>query len=109
MKNLKIKKSIKIIIASKRFLNISEQPNIEIEQGDAAVIACRRVLTGSDDDAVNKDRSRNVGDALSSALDGQIIDLIMLYRSIRRDDLAGNNLYVWIAITFLVRLNEVLR
>jgi len=87
----RIEKTFSTAHGDARFLNISEQPNIEIEQGDAAVIACRRVLTGSDDDAVNKDRSRNVGDALSSALDGQIIDLIMPRQGGLSRSYGGNN------------------
>jgi len=87
----RIEKKFSTAHGDARLLNISEQPNIEIEHGDAAVIACRRVLTGSDDDDVNRDRSRNVGDALSSALDGHIVDLIMARQGGLSRSYGGNN------------------
>ena len=43
--------------ATARLLNLND--GAELSQGDAAVIECRNLVTGSDDQAINDDRSRN--------------------------------------------------
>ena len=61
--------------ATARLLNLND--GTELSQGDAAVIECRNLVTGSDDQAINTDRSRNLTSAFEASTKGQIVDLIL--------------------------------
>jgi DNA repair exonuclease SbcCD ATPase subunit len=61
--------------ATARLLNLND--GAELSQGDAAVIECRNLVTGSDDQAINADRSRNLTSAFEASTKGQIVDLIL--------------------------------
>lgn len=61
--------------ATARLLNLND--GTELSQGDAAVIECRNLVTGSDDQAINTDRSRNLTGAFEASTKGQIVDLIL--------------------------------
>lgn len=61
--------------ADARLLNLSE--GVELSQGDAAVIECRNLLTGSEEQDILGGRTSDVNKALEASTKGQIIDLIL--------------------------------
>jgi len=73
-----------------RFLDLSVQPAVVLEEGDNAVIACRSALTGQGDDGITGRRTRDLGTALSQSLDGQVIDLIMPRQGVLNSRYGGN-------------------
>ncbi|HCV85466.1 MAG TPA: hypothetical protein DGB85_02595, partial [Deltaproteobacteria bacterium] len=61
--------------ARARLLNLSD--GVELSQGDAAVIDCRNLLTGSEEQDILGSRTSDVNKALEASTKGQIIDLIL--------------------------------
>jgi hypothetical protein len=61
--------------ASSRLLNLETRE--VLEEGDLAVLKCRSLVTGNDDQDINTDKSRKVDAAISAATKGQVIDLIL--------------------------------
>ena len=76
-RELRIEKTFHRTAGVSRFLDLSVQPAVVLEEGDNAVIACRSVLTGESDDGIIASRPGNLDKVLSESLDGQVIDLIM--------------------------------
>jgi len=73
-----------------RFLDLSVQPAVVLEEGDNAVIACRSALTGEGDDGITGRRTRDLDTALSQSLDGHVIDLIMPRQGVLNSRYGGN-------------------
>lgn len=73
----RIEKTFRRTGGASRFLDLSVQPARVVEEGDNGVIACRAALTGAEDDDIIRTKPGDVESALSNALDGQVIDLIM--------------------------------
>ena len=61
--------------ASARLLNLND--GTELSQGDAAVIECRNLLTGSEEQDILGGRTSDVNKALEASTKGQIVDLIL--------------------------------
>lgn len=61
--------------AEARLLNLSD--GTELSQGDSAVIECRNLLTGSEDQDILGKKTSDVNKALDLSTKGQIIDLIL--------------------------------
>ena len=76
-RELRIEKTFHRTAGASRFLDLSVQPAEVLEEGDNAVIACRSALTGTGDDGITGRAPRDLDTALSLALDGQVIDLIL--------------------------------
>ena len=62
-------------VASARLLNLND--GTELSQGDAAVIECRNLLTGSEEQDILDGRTSDVNKALEASTKGQIVDLIL--------------------------------
>ena len=61
--------------ASARLLNLND--GTELSLGDAAVIECRNLLTGSEEQDILGGRTSDVNKALEASTKGQIVDLIL--------------------------------
>ena len=61
--------------SSARLLNLND--GTELSQGDAAVIECRNLLTGSEEQDILGGRTSDVNKALEASTKGQIVDLIL--------------------------------
>jgi DNA repair exonuclease SbcCD ATPase subunit len=89
-RELRIEKTFHRTAGVSRFLDLSVQPAVVLEEGDNAVIACRSALTGAGDDGITGRAPRDLDTALSLSLDGQVIDLIMPRQGILSSKYGGN-------------------